>query len=465
MSEKSSARTPSGDRSVRSRKEFFHSVKQLYLPVLTQYHPEDGDEPTYPWISNWHLGLQSGKYDDLIEAKSADLYPDELFAHSELPSRQGGYALWDFILRNGRTVARTALDQTDARPIADGKCAFPKTPNKWWFDVVANAYMQKAMKPLPYHRDFIEGDGYLLDAAHALTHLYGDERLPALSFWKSYTYLSGIFSQYLVELYIADEFGIPIDIYKPPGQTLALGVVGHPTLRYGFSFNWPTLQAPYSYDLLPDKDFAHVSAALEIGSDPIDILLPGSAPTEADRLAYQPRRLICTGWALSSWLYCQDIRRSEYFGWGEKPRAAFTALCSDLFSPHWFHYYLDEAREAGIGMTSSRRPLDEWKDELKNMISMSPTLPCTNCLLFNHHLEDGIRLAPARWKSRHADKMKLKNYRKRLRKSLRHVLKAQTKVYGKEYRSLRSAQNKRHKELQRRRRGNSCRTRKRNSGY
>jgi hypothetical protein len=442
----------------KERRKFFRDVKYLYLPVLTQYHPEDGDDPTYPWISNYKLNLQSGRYDDLEATAPVDLYPDNLFDASPLSSRDGGYALWDFIIRNGRTMQRKARDHTEARPISDGTCAFSKPLNTWWLNNVSSSYMQEQMQDLPYHRDFVVGDGFLLDAAHALTHRYGDAKLPALAFWRSYTYLSDVFAQYLADLYVADEFGIPIDIHQPPGQTLAWGVVAHPTLRYGFNHGWPVIQTRYGNDLEPDHDFAHVSVALEIGADPAPVLVPGAPLAVQDRLSYTPRRAICAGWTLSSWLYCQDLKYPEVFGWGERPRAAFTAICPDTFAPHWFDKYLDEAREADIGNTQDHKPFSECKEELMNLIGVSPSLPCTTCLLFNRTITDGIGLAPLRWKSKTTPKDKLKTYQKRLRAALRYVIKAKTQFYGKNYRTIRKERNNSHKELQRKRREDQCKT-------
>ena len=435
---------------------FFADVRKLYLPLLTQYHDDDNGDATYPWISNWKLGLQTGMHPALEAASPEDLYPERLFERSQIANREHGYALWDFILRNGRTKLRTALDQGDARGIVDGKGAFGRALNGWWMPQVGPAYLRGAPDELPYVRDFMKKDYFLVEAAHALAHRHGDELLPAMSFWRSYTYTSRIFVQYLSELYIASEFGVPIDIYQPPGQTLAWGIVGHPTLRCGFESRRPVLQIPYTYSAMPDRDFAHVCVAIEPGADPLAVLIPGAGIQPADRLSYQPRRLFCAGWTLSSWAYCQELRWPERIGWAQEPKAAFTTLCEDLFAPHWFYQYLEVAKREAIGYTHNHRLLDGWVQELKELISMTCVLPCTDCLLFHGGIENGINLAPRKWKRKTADPDELAAYKKKLKWSLRLSLKASAAEYGKEYRKLRRARNKRHKDLKRTRRRNKC---------
>jgi hypothetical protein len=436
--------------------QFFAEVRDLYLPLLTQYHDDEGDEPTYPWISNWKLGLQAGYYTDLEAAVSAEVYPVRLFERSRTTNREHGYALWDFIIRNGRTKLRQAHDQGDARAIIDSNGSFGRSLNGWWLQHVGPAYIHGTVDDLPYVRNFMKTDWFLVEAAHALAHRFGDDQLPALSFWRSYTYLSKIFLQYLAELYLASEFGIPIDIHQPPGRTLAWGVVGHPTIRYGFESRRPVLQTPYTYSIVPDQHFAHACVSFEIGADPLPIIVPGAGNQPEDRLAYQPKRLFFVGWTLSSWLYCQELRWPERLGWAEQTKAAFTSLCEDLFAPHWFNTYLEAAKREAIGYTVHHRRLEDWTDDLRNLIAMTSMLPCDNCLLFNGGIENGIKMAPKKWSYKTADPKELKEYRQKLKQALRLVVKANAEAYGRDYRRLRRYRKGRHKDLRRTRRSENC---------
>jgi hypothetical protein len=442
---------------------FFTEVKGLYLPVLTNYHHESDGGPTYPWIANNRIGLQAGLLYDLEAADPVTLYPDNLFAPSCY--REGGFALWDFIIRNGRTSLRTAKDHANARGIADKSGAFPKPLNLWWLQSVAQAYMHNQLPSLPYYRDLRCTDWTLVEAAHALAHRFGDAKVPAISFWKSYSYLSRIFVQYLADLYVASEFGIPIDIYQPPGETLAWGVVARPTLRIGFAENRPVLQQPYSYSLKTDRDFAHVSVAIEVGHDPASIVTPGAALTEHDSLGYQPARLFCVGWTLSPWVYGQDLRWPEQLGWGDREKAAFTVLCEDLFAPQAFPRYLDLASQEPRLAPIMHRQLADWREELGGLISMTETLPCDWCLLFNRQVDNGIQLASRKWKWKTTDPQEKAVYKQKLRDALKLVEKAKVKVYGREYRTLRRDRKGRHKALRTQRRNEAKACKKNPYGY
>jgi hypothetical protein len=420
---------------MNSSERFFVDVKGLYLPVLTRYFDGD-DRPTYPWIANNRVGLSSGLLDDLVQADPVDLYPDHLFAPSQY--REGGYALWDFIIRNGRTFLRTAKDHGEARAASDKSGALPKPLNTWWLETVAKAYLNNDFSTLPFSREFYRTDGYLIEAAHALTHRYGDGKVGGKAFWKSYACLSDIFVQYLADLYVASEFEVPIDIYEPPGHTLAWGIAARPTVRIGFAENRPLLQQAYSYMLPTDRDFAYISVAIEVGADPVATIAPGAPTADNDRLAHQPFRLFFAGWCLAPWLYGQDIRWPERIGWGERVPAAFTATCEDLFAPQALPMYLNLARqEASVAPRKYHRPLEAWTEELNGLISMTATLPCCTCLLFNRQIENGIQLAPRRWAGKKAAPQELEEYKKKLQAALRLTEKAAVRFGGKGYRKLR----------------------------
>jgi hypothetical protein len=273
--------------------------------------------------------------------------------------------------------------------------------------------------------------------------------------------LSWVFTQCLAELYVASEFGVPIDINAAPGDMLGWGVKARPTLRLGFSANRPILQEPYTYSLSTDHAFAHVCVVIEVGADPLSVIIPGAQPADLDRMAYQPYRLFCAGWTLAPWVYGQDIKWPEQFGWGLRPPAAFTALCDDLFAPQALPLYLDAACSADVGCGLSHQPLDNWKDELVGLISMCPTLPCEWCLLFNRQIENGIRMAPRKWGLKTADPDELTAYKKKLKGAVRAAVSANGR-FDSNYRKLRSYRRRCHRELRKKRR-EDARECKRNS--
>ena len=417
--------------------ELFSNAKKLFLPLLTQYHPGlDSTAATRPWLDNRNVNWRSPTWDGVRACDAIDLYPDDPFAPSKY--REGGYAMWDFIVRNGRTTMRKAVSVNDSKPVFQLAGQLPaEASNTWWSQHVYEGYMRNQLDDCEMVMDMIKCPG-LLTAAHALAHLRTDQDLPGLGFWKSYTFSSRAFLQAAAELLVAKSYDLPLNPFAPPDKVLPYGIAVRPTQRIGFTNHKPLLQEDYSIDTVIDQTFAYVSVAVEVGQDPLEMLLPG-AESPYDHLAYQPRRLFVVGWTLAPWLFGQGLYWPEQLGWRQEfVRGAFTASCDDLFVPQSLSTYLEAARSR-FQLDADYKPLDEWEDQLRALIGVTRPLPCPCCLLFNTQVQHGLQLAPTSWaRAAKYNKEKILEYEKQLKKALKLVDSAKLAHYGKAWRRHRA---------------------------
>ena len=391
--------------------ELFAGMRLLSLPQLTTYHPEAaGDGPDLPWVDNSAVAAASEGWLEIRRVSPADLYPVNPLERSRF--RPDGYALWDFVVRNGRTAMRNSYTPNGCGPIADPTTSSRGVNvNDWWFAAVRNLWLTGGAdgsilpeEQAAQRRQRLVATGMaldyrcqrpLLELAHALAHHWTDCQLRAVGFWGRYTFSSRAFLEAAAGLAAARLFNLPVNL-NDRELLLPHGVRVVPTTRNGFMTGKPVVQIPYSTTDRLDRYLVCLGLSVTIGNDPIDFLLPGSRPSPEDRYAYEPGLAVAVGWETPAWVYGQDICRYERCSTFDAVPGAFTAAAIDLLPPQSLAVYLEAARPVWPA-GPEYRPIDDWLQDkwLRDLIPRTPPLPCLQCLLQNRQTEHGLRLPHA----------------------------------------------------------------------
>jgi hypothetical protein len=438
--------------------ELFAGLRSLSLPYLTTYHAEAvGDGPDLPWVDNSEVAAASEGWAEARRFHPANLYPATPLERSRF--RPGGYALWDFIVRNGRTAMRRSYTPALCGPIADPTTSVRSGyVNRWWFDAVRELWLAGTAiaDTLPeeqsaQRRQRLVATGWafdyrsqrpLLELAHALAHHWRDQQLRAVGFWGRYTFSSRAFLEAAAGLAAARLLNLPVNLHD---QELLLphGLKAVPTTRNGFLAGKPVIQIPYSNTDRLDRYLVCLGLSVTIGNDPIGFLLPGSRPSPEDRYAYEPGLVVAVGWETPAWVYGQDICRYERCSAFDAVPGAFTAAAVDLWPPQSLPLYLEAARPVWPA-GPEYRPIDDWLQDkwLRDLISCTPSLPCLQCLLQNRQTEHGLRLPSTEVLRSEIERRK---YESTVRRGIRKAYQAKVAA-DRGYRALAGMRRDRHRE-------------------
>jgi hypothetical protein len=434
-------------------------MRLLSLPHLTTYHAEaTSDGPDLPWVDNSAVAAASEAWAEVRRVSPADLYPATPFERSRF--RSGGYALWDFIVRNGRTAMRNSYTPDGCGPIADPTTSIRNGyANRWWFDTVRELWLSGSTDDsIPgeersaQRRQRLVATGMacdfrcqrpLLELAHGLAHHWTDSQLRAIGFWGRYTFSSRAFLEAAAGLAAARLFRLPVNL-NDRELLLPHGVKAVPTTRNGFLAGKPVIQIPYSTTDRLDRYLVCLGLSVNIGNDPIDFLLPGSRPSPEDRYAYEPGLVIAVGWETPAWVYGQDICRYERCSTADAVPGAFTAAAVDLLPPESLPVYLEAARTAWPA-GPEYRSIDDWLQDkwTQDLILRTPPLPCLQCLLHNRQTEHGLRLPTAEVLRSEIER---KKYESTVRRGIRRAYQAKVTA-ERGYRALSSQRREMHNEL------------------
>jgi hypothetical protein len=441
---------------------FFPNYRGLVLQPLTTYYDEADDGPVAPWVANTRIRpLSAPEWTPVLETLPRQLFPTEDLLQPS-SHRPGGYAMWDFIVRNGRTSLQRSQPGSDLGGPDDLRST-RKGANSYWTRDMYKLYSVGQAHESPYVLDLFqepEVGANLLRTAHAVAHSRIDRQLTTNQFWDTYTMNTRAFIQAVAELAFAHMFDLPINLFPKFGSTLPFGIAVRPTTRIGFTTNKPVLQEPYSTSIQADRTLVFANMAVEIGADPAAVALGCERFTPGvDWWAYQPVKIYFTGWETAAWVYGQDLAYIERIGWARTAKAAFSCSVDDLLPATCFKSaYLDQAipqMPPDLGF----QPVTNWldpvpPDALASELLCTPPLPCVQCLGFNRLSDKGLRSAPTSWGIAHRRKIvdpelnkEMKEYRKLLRSALKWVTKAKARKYGKNYRTNSSMFRKQHAQI------------------
>lgn len=235
----------------------------------------------------------------------------------------------------------------------------------------------------------------MLEGAHALAHRVGETKPRE---WKKAMFHAGKTyfhtQRFLAQMCVCRAYGLPFDVW-----CLDEGLKGMPDVtQYGIEiksssyFRSPIIKLPTTNGeaARPDQTLAVVSAGVYIEPHPRGFTEQTGLWKEVNRWACSPTVVVIAGWELIDVVTHQVLCSSDPED-GREP-VCYGMSPADLQAPDTFWAYLRYAAEhRGMPAVDNKRYwyVDEWleSDDYKNLLSITPPLPCMNCMRLNMRAE------------------------------------------------------------------------------
>jgi len=394
---------------------FFESYRQMTLEDLH----DEGAPPSGIWTESHGLSSAVPEWFGARKVRPReDLFPYAL--RDKSPTRENGYALWDWIVCGGRPKSRRASHDRFQPELTVDDFSVARSTNVYWAKSVWPQYAARAMDGGSMILDLsllpLEEADQLLKMAHHMAHVRGDAKARKSGCWPNFMATSRSFAQAAAELAVARQLDLPID--PTQHNSLPWGVVAVPSPRAGFTERPAIMQVPFARRSNPSDNLIYICVGVEAGGDPLQVTDITDKTSPTDWWSYQPLRLHICGWETAAWVFSQETARPLKFGWESTTRQAITSLNADLMPVTALHHVLAEHRAAPKGY----KHISEWLEEDWERPG-TPSLPCPACLLRPLYPAQSFRLPW--WRSMFDPDLAEKeqrDVRKAFNKTLRSVL-------------------------------------------
>ena len=367
--------------------EFFELHRHAFwLPQGREFTTRTGSGPLAPWASCHSLGEDMEPWNRICDTPAVELMPDMPFERSRF--RKDGYAMWDLIVGGGASGFRRNIEGRKIRIRQQVPSRSTNTARKRMWELYARNELTLCQNVLQI------GDrkawSERLDRAHAMAHAELDARWRSSALESSLSVGAREFAQAFAELAVAELYNMPVADCRPRhgAGRLPYGIYVSMTTRN--SFTAPAMAMfPFDRKLdLVDRVFAVVHVVVEIGADPVAMVMPGAAPSPwEDQWSGQPVRAMVMGWETADWFGAQDVGLRPYTAFAEPHgEMVFYSHPDDLMPMDTFGFYLAAAERDCA--TPDGRIYRRAELAGRETRSRSPLLPCHMCLLANRDVTE-----------------------------------------------------------------------------
>jgi len=362
------------------------------------------EDPNYPWLND--IGsLSSPRWKACRNRPVQELVIGNPFT----PGQQapGQQAIWD-----------AAVAIPACRPVKVERTSHiqPVRNCNHWYTQFQDALKhvgpltggEAPLRPVcPYVFDITKMDygWYLLEAAHVLAHLRGDDKLSDRLYAKNLSNTAGHDIGAVATVLTSAVFGLPLNIIKDP---TVVGGAGLDIAHYGVDvrasgrFTFPLLRIPWcsNESPRPDATRAYLHVAVYIQPPPHTYSMEGVAPTDFDRWGCMPTMVAFIGWECVD--YVTHLPLTSFRPRDTTLPVLYTAHPYDLLPPDTFWAFLAEGYKRVGPPKYDADFVDVWEwlgGKVKNrhgrtfeqLLAETPCLPCPECKTFDYNDPARIR--------------------------------------------------------------------------
>ena len=242
-------------------------------------------------------------------------------------------------------------------------------------------------------------DGWqLLEVAHVLAHLRGDDKLAWRRWATDMSQTAGHLVGALANVIVSQVFGLPLNIIKDP--TAGLGKEGLDIATYGVDirasgrFTFPVFRVPWCSNESPRPDCTRAYLHVAVYSQPVPhtYAMEGTDTSDFDRWGCTPTIVAIVGWEAVD--YITHATLTAFNPADADQQILYTVHPADLLPPDTFWAFLAEgnARVGAPKYNPDFVDVQEWvagkvRDRhgrtFLNLLAETPCLPCPACKTFN----------------------------------------------------------------------------------